>query len=464
MHTNIIRKLSPHECLYDNETFHKNLNLTRVFLCQLTTGEVTLDLLKRAAIFWVRRHPLLAAEIKRNSENQLDRYFVKRNDATVFQFDNIQLLDETDSLKWMDVMNSEILTKFDMDRDPLWLIKCVRLNSSTSSDYNLALIFTTQHSIADGRCCYEIGVQYLNIIAALIENKHCDEMDPDVVEHSLLTNAELLASKQIKSGLPDIEQDQRNRHPKAFGIQNTTTEDSAVHSGKLECFYFEADELKKILAKVKSSSKSSKLTSVLSTVFCLAFKTLYKRYAVDDLASQIKFQYFQLASIREKIGISNTQMGVYSAVYHGVINVSESDYSEIVNDGNFKPFWSMADEASVKLAESLKRNDEIVFYDEIVPLMGALNDGSYDETNLNFVMSNIGVMRNTSSQALRIKQHYLRMAAIKNRLGAGPFIGVTSIDEKLCIAISYNEEDTRTEVVKEIVVEFRKIVAQLLAS
>jgi hypothetical protein len=55
------------------------------------------------------------------------------------------------------------------------------MTDESRENSNHALILTVQHTIGDGRNCYEIGVQLLNIIGALLEGQECAEMDGDFV-------------------------------------------------------------------------------------------------------------------------------------------------------------------------------------------------------------------------------------------------------------------------------------------
>jgi hypothetical protein len=438
--------------MYDNETENGNFVLTRVFLVDIKSDEIPLDLVRRACAFWARRHPFLRAKIHR-TDNYLERYFVELDESDAFKFDNVQVLDEAESsARWLEIMDSEIVTRFDMDKDPLWKLKFVRLaKGEVDLNYNYAMILTTQHSIGDGRNCYEIGVQLLNILGALLEGKVCGEMS-DVVEESLFTSEELFAQKAIKFELEVSGHDELNRSPKAFNSQVDQPH------GRLQYFCLDAVKMKKLLAKVKSSSKCSKLTSVLGAILSLALRNLYEKHNADDVPRD-KFQSVILASTRDKYGISNTQMGVYSCAVHGTYFITEQLSADFDNS-NFDRFWSVCDEQSASLAGKLKRNEEFTFYAEMDELIEALRDISkFSEKNLHFALSNIGVMRNTScTDTVRIREHYVRMPCITGRIAENPFVGVTSIDGNLCIALSHNENVLNSAVMTELVAEMQRLI------
>ena len=212
----IIRRLSNQEILYDNEAYEHNLLLSRVFLIDIGIGiarggnEVTLDLLKSAATHWVQRHPILGAEVLRNTQNPMERYFIKMSSTQLFRFNNIELIDKPD-VEWKQVMDLEIITDFDMSTGPLWRMKFIKLGCKEGKNYNHALILTTQHSIGDGRNCYELGVQFLNIVAALLDQTDCAEMN-GTVEHSLYTHDELLMQRELKfeRGIKEHDTDSRD--------------------------------------------------------------------------------------------------------------------------------------------------------------------------------------------------------------------------------------------------------------
>ena len=94
-------------------------------------------------------------------------------------------------------------------------------------------IFTTHHSIADGRNCYELMVQFMNILGALLENKTCEDINENVQETKLSIN-ELIANflKDTNHKSKKIEHQPKLVHRLPNNVGNTV---NGVH-GKLECF------------------------------------------------------------------------------------------------------------------------------------------------------------------------------------------------------------------------------------
>ena len=92
----IIRKLTKLEVIYDNELHHGNLICTRAFLVDLAgKAVITLPLLKQACAYWAKHNPLLSAEIRRNPMNETDRFFVKMNESDLLPMNNVDI-EETD--------------------------------------------------------------------------------------------------------------------------------------------------------------------------------------------------------------------------------------------------------------------------------------------------------------------------------------------------------------------------------
>jgi hypothetical protein len=461
---NIIRKLARQEVLYDNEVHHNNLVLTRVFLIQVAPQRhqlFTLDLIKQACTFWIKRHPLLRAEIQRSTQEGQDyeRFFVYMDEARAFKLNNVELLEETEDIKWINVMDKDKATLFDMSTGPMWRLKFIKLRDTDTLGYNYAFLLTTQHPIGDGRNCYEIGVQLLNIVGALLDGRQCAEMDESVVEHPLFNVDDLLEQKQIPFEHENIELDEENRE--SVKLVNYEAENPDFG---FQRFCLPTDKSRLLKDKVKANS-SAKMSSVLLTVISAAFKSLYIRHGVDDIPLN-KFQYFLLASTREKLGLSNTQMGVYSSLLHLATEISDADFETIVKNGNFAPFWAICNARSASLDAKLKRSEEFTFYHEIEPIVEQLKDISkYDEKSLTFILSNIGLMKNTDcSSVVRVREHYVRQPNIKCRIGWSLFIGATTVDGNMCFGFSYNECKNSTSFISELIDEIDRIIGMIIAS
>jgi hypothetical protein len=178
---NVLRKLSRLEWIFDEEVKNKNAILPRIFLVDIPDVQLDLGVIKKACVYWAKRHPFLRAEILRNQAEQ-SKYFVRMNEEVAFKFENVKLYDESN---WEQVLEADLDEPFDLEHGHLWTLKVVRVDQNEQKvDFNYAFIFKTQHSITDGRNAYEVFRQYLNILGSLLENKTCTEMDESVVEDS----------------------------------------------------------------------------------------------------------------------------------------------------------------------------------------------------------------------------------------------------------------------------------------
>ena len=161
----------------------------------------------------------------------------------------------------------------DQEKGPLWRIKLVKLIPEPEKDQNYAMIVSTGHTIGDGRNIYEISVQLLNIVAALLENQICSEMDESVIEHSLFTNEELIKINDLKFEPSEVsEHDEKNRTAKNFSIPIENGEN------KFQNFFLDSGKLNGLIAKMKLNAKEAKLTNVLLTIIC-AKLTINRRCA-----------------------------------------------------------------------------------------------------------------------------------------------------------------------------------------
>jgi NRPS condensation-like uncharacterized protein len=280
MENEVIRRLSRQEVLYDSEVQNGNFILSHLFLVRVN-NKISIEMLKQACNFWVKRHPFLRAKIQRNSENSNERFFVHMAQSDAFTFNNVEMLEEhSPGSTLKQVMDKDAVELFDLSKGPLWRIKWVKLEGADESlvTANHALVLTVQHTIGDGRNIYEIGLQLLKIIANLLENtnKKCVEMDENCVEHSLNSNEELAEQKQIQFEHEIIDHDTRNRNPALFAghVDNP--------KGRFQYVCLEPAKMKKLITAVKTRSKNSKLTSVLGTVLSLAWRNIFKRLGVED--------------------------------------------------------------------------------------------------------------------------------------------------------------------------------------
>lgn len=211
----VLRRLTKLEVIYDDELHHNNLICTRSFLVQTASdsmlAKLDLTMIKKACLYWTEcSSPLLSAQISRHGD---DRHFVRMRPNELQEFANVELIESDHFFKWVEIMDKEIVTPFRMDKGPLWRMRVIKLSkianpfgagakkksaripfqvtangassnsrdqTSGNSEYNLVFILTTQMTLGDEPVLFEWFTRFLNILAALLENRKCVEMDQAV--------------------------------------------------------------------------------------------------------------------------------------------------------------------------------------------------------------------------------------------------------------------------------------------
>ena len=454
----VLRKLGRIEFAFDSEFHqHGSMILPRAFLVHLVDGfSIDLELIKRACVFWARRHPFLRAQVWRH-ENGREKYFVKLDQSEAFKFENVKLFEIDRHDDWLQLLDKDLAEEFPSSDRPLWTLKVIRIRSGVSAvnDFNYVFIFKAQHSITDGRNAFELLRQLLNIIAALIKGRVCAEMDEGVVEHSPLTTEDIIYKNKLDEGVshtPNAQIDRVNRITSLFGNEE------AQPANMFRIFCTNEHRLKRLFAaKIKANAQNAKLTSVLSTVVCLAFKNLYKKHKVSDIPLD-KYQFSLMASLRDKLCVSGTQMGAYITAFDRVL----------FDDGdqlNLENIWTLSERESIELHQVPATNQDVagvVFMDKIYDKILVDPNGGYTDKNVNFKISNIGQMKNTNADILRIKQCYVRTCNTLGRPGSNLLIGLVSVNGNLCWAFNYNERMMSSQIVLELIEEINSIIDKLI--
>ncbi|CAF0897683.1 unnamed protein product [Brachionus calyciflorus] len=398
-----------------------------------------------ACSYWCKHNPLLQAQIFRGDANKYDRYFVKFYDEEQFnKFDNVELITTSDPKKWKEIMDKEIISPFDLNKDPLWRLKVVKLVNNPESEFNYVIIFTSQHSFGDGRNLFTLVVQLLNILSSLIEDKTCPEMES--IHLSEQTVEEMIKSKNFTFGEEDSEHqfDKIRRRPLCFGDKI-----NGQH-GKMEYFTIPNETLKKLLSKMKENNRKTKLTGVISGLVALSQKNLQEKYNCKVDSNRTQFIY--LASVREKLGVDNSYNGVFSSGLEQCIDL----------DLNLENFWEYSEKQTIGLHEMIKKNLDIKHFDYTDECFENMINERYDESHFNAVISNIGIMNNTESDLIKVIEHYIRMPAIYGRIGSTIFNAITTINGRLCWAITYNEKYFTQKIIKELIVEINTLINKLI--
>ena len=97
-----------------------------------------------------------------------------RNSGSLFE--NVEVLETVDANEWSSIVESELKKPLDLIDGPLWRLKVVKLSTQSAAHF----VFTFHHAITDGRnSC--ICIRLLDICAALIDERHCEEMTDTII-------------------------------------------------------------------------------------------------------------------------------------------------------------------------------------------------------------------------------------------------------------------------------------------
>ena len=485
----IIRKLGNIESIYDNEILNENFLLSRVFRTEIPT-ELSRAAVSQALEIWVKRHPLLQSCIYRTLDEKshrpkilLPKYFVYL-DKNLNSYDNIEMLETRNDRLWMELIETELKTNFSLENEPLWRMKIVKVLENEASSNHYDFIFTNHHAIGDGRNLYTIMIQFLNILGALLEKKTCIEMNAEI-EHSNFCMEELTdvfkSEQDTECAIENFFIDRRkqtnylNKLNGRYHIYNSLCEkidensfmleelvekfkaklkykseilnigfDELTHRmpsslgdrangthGRFLNVYVESFKLEKLIKKMKLNALKCKLTSVLAVLFCMSLRQSYAKYGVQDIPLD-SFQFDLLSSLREKFKIKNSQMGVYSV----------SIKSRLDGEIDKQNLWAKAQSLSLLTHERIKNNEDVEGLSKIPKLIGLIESGYdfFNNQSFNFCLSNIGVMKNTASNLIKVKEHYVAMPTLENRFDPVLFNSISTIDNNLCWGISFNEK------------------------
>ncbi|CAF0843296.1 unnamed protein product [Brachionus calyciflorus] len=440
----MIRKLGESECLYDHEVIHGNLYLTRTFLVHVKKGDINMNLARKACSFWCSKNPLLKAQIFRSDLSKYDRYFVKYDNEILFEkFKNVKLITSEDEFEWKELMDREIVTPFDLKKDPLWRLLIIKLLNQKNLEFNYAFILTTQHTIGDGRNIFTLGIEFLNILSKLVEDENFNLIEESKI--SKFSAEDLIESKKFIFGEEKNENifDNLNRGLECFGDKL-----NGQH-GKMEYFKIPKEKLEKLKLIMKNHSRHSKLSGIISGLIFLGQKNIMKKFNIK----QQRCQFIILASVREKLGIDNSYGGVFSSEVNQCLDF----------DLNINNFWDFVEKQSLELHDSIRKNLDIKIFEKTDESWENILQNKYDEGFLNGIISNLGVMSSTSSDKIKVVEHYVRMPAVYGRISSTMFNGISTVNGTLCWAISYNEKYFTKKFQTELIDEINGIVDTLIS-
>jgi hypothetical protein len=446
---NVIRKLGRIESLYDYEVLNGSLILARTFLVKVPKiYSLNLNLLEHACSFWINRHPFLKSYVYRTGSDLTDyfdinspKYYAFMN-KNISEYNNLEYLETKNPHEWKNVMESELKKPFDYFNGPLWRLKLIKIDDEfdlyhKNNESSYAFILSNSHVIGDGRNLIKIMLELFNIINSLLLNKTCDEMSSQEVIESKHSIEELIENNP----LPIKTNESHDFNHKCVSIK--TGQNFSSLKENFDYLFLKSEKLNKLIKKSKQFTTDAKLTGILSTILCLSLKKMFKKYEVNDIDFN-NMKYEVLASLRDKFGVSESQMGVYSVAVENSIQLNEL---------NSKTFWKIAEIQSKMLHEKLKNNEDIHNVDcrETIDI---LNDG---ESNLGvcnmFAFSNIGRInyKNKDDTPIKLYQHFI-IQSLRDFSTSGLFFnGISSTSNgDLCWSFSYLENYYSNKFMKEL--------------
>jgi len=448
----ILRPLEFMESAFDQEMFYGNFILPVMFLADVDESieaKITMALLKKTALIWIQKNPLLNANIWRPfdlnkpSERKLGptRYFVCRESIDL---NNIQLEENDNTEYWKEVMEIEMATLFDLENGPLWRIRVIKSPKKDSDKIKqFAFIYTTHHALGDGRNAFSILTQYIDILSNLIidENYQGEDIPVNVPGKNMKEYIDEYRTKDgYKSYIEKIDYKQKCKK-----LSSKTGNKNAENKTKFECFKIEKPMLDKLIAKMKEKAPKAKLTSTLNAIIAISMRHLYDKYQVDDIEDIDNAQFRLPSSLRTKFNIPNLEMGSFT------INLSFNFNTKGLNEENF---WPETEKLSLGLHRRIEHNEEIEEYLTTIDMISNILNSDYnflDFVNSEFFMSNRGSMTPSRSNIIICKEHYFAQPYITPRVGGVFFNGVTTINGTLCWSLSFNIQLHSNEFVKDLI-------------
>ena len=199
-------------------------------------------------------------------------------------------------------------------------MKVLRMNKINSNEY--ALIFTISHSISDGRNCFSLVAQFLNIFEKVMfdEKRVCEEIP-------LVDSSDMILKKLKDQGILKINRlDLIESYHTWSSLVNRVTAKSGYKlngvNGRVEHFCLENSKVTRLIQKMKTNSKNAKLTSLLIVIICIAFK----RTCLNNRINDIPLEDYVIAvpvCLRSKLKIDSLSMGCHLGMCDTVVRFDD---------------------------------------------------------------------------------------------------------------------------------------------
>jgi hypothetical protein len=216
----------------------------------------------------------------------------------------------------------------------------------------------------------------------------------------------------------------------------------------MEYLKLDSDELPRLIAKMKQMTNGkAKLTSVLNAISAVCLRNLYEKYKMDDLDNPDMVQTKVVVNIRDKLGIPNEQLGVYSVIIDAVQD------TRILSDE--AKFWQHVQDYSVQLHARIKQNEDMeqIVSEKAEDFKRMLNEGfdfATHVTSHDFIMSNIGIMNpNKLPEVIKITDYFCVGQLNKPSFAGELFHIIVTIDQKLYWSMNFGQKFFSPEFMKE---------------
>ena len=127
-------------------------------------------------------------------------------------------------------------------------------------------------------------------------------------------------------------------------------------------------------------------------------------------------------------------------------------------------FWMSVVEHSINLHSRIEKNCELDL--KKMDLVRYLIENDFDFSKflpLNFIVSNLGIMENTSAESIvKIIETYTIMPCQEKRYSGSLYFSFATVEHKLFLAISYNERKFSTIFVNDLKDNFLKLIDNII--
>jgi hypothetical protein len=438
----LIRELGMTESVYDFEVSNRALMVSRAYKITCSNKySLDLRLVEKACRFWINLHPFLQCYIKRdfkdtikfNKNNKKYFYYLNKDFS---EYRNLEYLEILDTYDWLNIIRQDLKIPFNDEDQPLWRLKLVKIIDTkivqNKDDTNYLFVFTNHHAISDGKSSVQIFKQFLNILNSILLDKRCDEMNEENKIESKYSFEEL-GNELLKTlNINDFSNADFGKKVISEKCGNKELENN--FSSELNYIKIDGHKIKKLVKISKLKTKDVKMTSILSTIACLSIKSLVAKLNPTDIDLNNFLKYEVLVSLREKLKISDKQMGVYSTVI-------ENHIKDDLNENNF---WRVAQEQSTTLHDRIKSNQDVSNI-EIDSYIDAFNDETKNIGCYNlFAISNIGKIdydNNSENVVIKINEIYMFENLRYRGIGGYMCFGISTIQDNgdLCWSFNYIE-------------------------